>query len=297
MDQKKFFAQLSVDDSNFEELTRCPWCNGERYLPWGKQIYKGFISVECLECNIVYVKRRFNALGRKRLCDGYMKVRQDKGRAQQRTIAYDIELDFIYRYVDNGKVVDIGCGGGFLLEKMPPQRWIEKWGTELGSDAVIRARTALDTSNIFEGEIESLDLPIEYFDLAIARGVIEHVPFPRTFLRKITTLIKPQGFLFMSGPNLKSFCAQFYKERWKLHYPEAHLFHFSVENISQALTGDGFKLIADAYHYTNTPYANPEEAILQIAKDIKDRQNGIYDEAIRSPAFWDNRYAAIWQKQ
>lgn len=296
MDQKSFFSLLASDPDNFEELESCPWCGSTKYQPWGEQSYPGFLSVECGDCHVVYVRRRFNSLGRKRLCDGYLTVRQDPKRAEARALAHDLELNFIYRHIPQGKVLDVGCGGGYLLERMPANLW-ERWGTELGSDAVQRAKEAINPDTIFEGELESLSLPEGYFDLVIARGVIEHVPFPRQFLNKMAQHVKPSGYIFMSGPNLKGFCAQFYKDRWRLHYPEAHLFHFSVDHLTDALNERGFQLLSDAYHYLETPYAKPEEDILHIARDIQARREGRENDISKdSPPFYGNRYTAIWKR-
>ena len=296
MDQKDYFSTLAQNPENFEELNACPWCGGTSYQSWGEQSYKGFLTVVCDHCAVVYVKRRFNELGRKRLCDGYLSVRQENKRAAKRELAHDLELEFMYRHVRSGSVCDVGCGGGYLLERMPAGHW-EKWGTELGSAAVERARRVLETDRIYAGEVEALPLPENYFDLVIARGVIEHVPSPRSFLQTVAGLVKDDGFLFMSGPNLASFCAQFYKDRWKLHYPEAHLFHFSVRHLTDALDELDFSLVSDAYHYLETPYANPEEDLLKIAGDITARREGRHDSiSDESPPFYGNRYTAIWKK-
>ncbi len=296
MDQREFFAVLAKDPENFEELDACPWCGEEEFEPWGEQSYEGFLTVECCGCKVVYVRRRFNALGRKRLSNGYLQVRQEKTRAEMREKAHDLELDFIYRQIKSGRVCDVGCGGGYLLERMPADRW-EKWGTELGNAAVERARNALKTERIYEGEIEDLDLPHLFFDLVIARGVVEHVPWPRRFLATLARLTRPRGYIFMSGPNLSSFCARFYKDRWKLHYPEAHLFHFTIEHLTDALESYGFQLVADTYHYLETPYANPENDITKIASDILAKREGRFkDLSAESPPFYGNRYAAIWRK-
>ncbi len=297
MNQSDFFAKLAQDATNFEELVRCPWCGAADFSLWGEQSYAGFLSVECESCRVVYVRRRFNELGRKRLCDGYMAVRQDGDRAAKRAKAHDLELSIIYQCITRGTVIDVGCGGGYLLERMPADRWREKWGTELGTDAVARANEVLKTDKIFEGEVEQLDLPRGYFNLAIARGVIEHVPSPRTFLTKVASLVADEGYLFMSGPNLDSFCAQFYKDRWRLHYPEAHLFHFTVKHLSDALAEEGFVLKSEVYHYLETPYANPEKDILQVAEDIRAKQAGDMEKmSLKSPPFFGNRYCALWQK-
>lgn len=296
MDQKQFFAELAKDEENFEVLDNCIWCGSARYQLWGEQSYPGFVTVECEDCNIVYVRKRFNEKGRKELCDGYMAVRQHGERAKQRQTMYQIDLDFIFRCVRSGRVLDAGCGGGYLLEQMPNDCWV-KWGTELDTDSVERAKRVLQTEKISEGEIEQIELPLNYFDLVIARGVIEHVPYPRKFIDRIAELVSSEGWVFISGPNIASFCAQFYKDRWKLHYPEAHLTHLSVNHLDMVLQEYGFSLVSDVYHYLETPYASPKDDIVQIARDIEAAREGKREDMSKeSPPFFGNRYTAIWEK-
>ena len=122
-EQKQFFAEIAEDPDNFEELNECPWCKGKSYREWGEQSYPGFISVQCEQCHIVYVRRRLNERARKLLSDGYMFVRQRGERAKQRQKMYKIDLGFIDNYIQAGKVLDIGCGGGYLLELMLNENW------------------------------------------------------------------------------------------------------------------------------------------------------------------------------
>ena len=296
MDKQQLFQYLAERSDYFEELDSCPWCGFGKHEDWGQQTIEGFHSVQCQGCGVVYVRRRLNGAGLDYLYGQYHEVRQQGDKAKKRSKAHDLELEFIYRFATSGRVLDVGCGGGFMLERMPEDRW-ERWGTEVSEDAVARARGVLGDDRIFAGNIEDIDLPVSEFDLAIARGVIEHIPYPRQFLQRVAELVKPRGHLFLSGPNLDSFCAQFYKERWRLHYPEAHLFHFNVPILTEALSEHGFTLLADAYHYLETPYADPYADILQIAKDIQVAKDGNLNAmSAESPAFFGNRYTAIWAK-
>lgn len=294
MDQKEFFKSIASNPENFELLTECPWCGEGESAPWGgDKIYPEFQMAKCLKCGVVYAKRRLNAAARKKLADGYMEVRQDEVRATKRDIAHKQELDFIYRHIPDGRtVLDVGCGGGFLLEKM--KGW-DRYGTELGELACHRASNAIGLGRVFLGELEDINFHGKKFDLVIIRGVIEHVPYPKRFIETAVKLVNYFGFIYMSGPNLDSFCAQFYRDRWRLHYPAAHLCHFSVPIITKALSRHDIHLVAEHYPYMETPYAHVEEDILQIAEDINAKLEG--DEiSEQSPPFFGSRYMAMWQK-
>lgn len=295
MTNDDILKELAKRQEYFETLEACPWCSSESFDLWGEQIYEGFLSVECRQCKVVYVKTRLNQEGRNFYYDQLVAVRQEKTLAKLREKAHDLELDFIYRHITSGKLLDVGCGGGYLLERMNRDNW-EFWGTDLSNQSVQRAKQVLQTNTFFEGDLETLELPVNSFDLIIARGVIEHVPDPKGFLRKLTSLVSSKGYIFMSGPNLDSFCAQFYKEKWRLHCPESHIFHFTVTHLSDALKEYGFKIIEEAYHYLETPYASPEEDIFQIADDIRAKRNGASEKMSKqSPPFFGNRYTAIWK--
>ena len=44
--------------------------------------------------------------------------RKNKEMARLRKIQYKIDLEFIKKYIQKGKVLDVGCSGGFFLNEL-----------------------------------------------------------------------------------------------------------------------------------------------------------------------------------
>ena len=86
--------------------------------------------------------------------------------------AYQIE-----QHQRPGKVLDIGCGRGLLLNKLRQRGW-DPIGTELTEGAASYARDQLKLPVIVQ-PLEEINFPDNEFDLVILWHVLEHVHSPR----------------------------------------------------------------------------------------------------------------------
>lgn len=107
---------------------------------------------------------------------------------------------------DVGRVLDIGCGKGNTLAWLKANSgctWVG--GVELFHEAASEARKKLDA--LYEGDIETLDLPIEpeSLDVVLCLDVLEHLVDPWRVVRQMHTLLKPGGSLIASIPNVRNF--------------------------------------------------------------------------------------------
>jgi SAM-dependent methyltransferase len=98
------------------------------------------------------------------------------------------------------QVLDIGCGQGVLLDALSsslPEAVL------VGIDAVPPPPTARWTG--VTGDIAShLPFASGAFDVVVAGEVIEHVPVPDLMLAEIRRILRPQGRLVLSTPNIVS---------------------------------------------------------------------------------------------
>lgn len=97
-------------------------------------------------------------------------------------------------------ILDIGCGNGFLLNKLSEELPKTKlFGIDVYS---------LPKSKKWEYKIgditEGLPFKDSSFDCVILGEVIEHVPNPDFLLREINRVLKKKGTLIISTPNLVS---------------------------------------------------------------------------------------------
>ena len=124
--------------------------------------------------------------------------------------AYAIDLSKIYYskiiedaeqlFASPAKMLDIGCYDGTLGEVFLKKGW-SVHGIEAHGQACLEAgRKGLDVlkRNIEEG----LPYPENTFDLVVAAEIIEHLYDTDEFLENIKRILKPQGVLILTVPNV-----------------------------------------------------------------------------------------------
>ena len=139
-----------------------------------------------------------------------------------------------------GRVLDVGCGRGVLLQEFRRRGW-EVQGTELSESAASYARQTLKIP-VEIGDLETIGFPPNYFDAITLWHVLEHVADPRALLAEIRRILKPDGVLLVAVPNFGSLEARVSKDKWfHLDVPR-HVTHFSATTLERALNENGFDL-------------------------------------------------------
>ncbi len=95
-------------------------------------------------------------------------------------------------------VIDIGCGTGFVLERIA--RRFDAWGLE--PDPSVRARAAAEIApRLLPGSSDDLSaLAGRRFDAVLLLDVIEHVDDDAAALRGALAALSPGGFLLATAP-------------------------------------------------------------------------------------------------
>lgn len=138
-----------------------------------------------------------------------------------------------------GKVLDIGCGAGGNLKTLQDQGW-EPYGIEMSEIAAAHARE-LTGGEIHTGTLESAPFPPGSFDLVLMSHSLEHLPSPLDALRRIHRLLKDNGLLVVSVPNVHSLEFKLFGRWWFPLDPPRHLYHFDRNSLTAALERAGFR--------------------------------------------------------
>jgi 2-polyprenyl-3-methyl-5-hydroxy-6-metoxy-1,4-benzoquinol methylase len=138
-----------------------------------------------------------------------------------------------------GKVLDVGCGRGFLLRAFQEAGW-NVAGTEMSQSAAAYAREKLGLP-VQIGELTELNLPENSFDAVVMWHVLEHFARPEVILREVHRLLRPAGIFLVAVPNFGSLEARLARDKWfHLDVPR-HLTHFTARSLSRCLEQTGFR--------------------------------------------------------
>jgi len=261
---------------------------------WAAQEY--FKSVKCEKCGLVTIDPGVSPEGLNVYYSNNIQRRfDDKKKMKNREIQYVQDKEFLEKYISEGEILDVGCNGGFFLSAL--NKKFKKHGIEIDGAAVNYANKNFATFDIRQESIAEDSFEENSFDLIIFRGVIEHMYDPKTALDRATQLLKPGGMVFFCAtPNLDSFCADLYREKWNLWHPIQHINIFSVNTLHQLMGKDLYRIVAADYPYLGTPYENQVEDYSNVQRDIILRNQGRWEEVEKSPPFWGNMMTVLYQR-
>lgn len=157
------------------------------------------------------------------------------------------------------KFLDIGCGLGDLIGLAMTDGW-QVVGTEISSKAAIQANQVLE-GKVLVGDILSLDIPENSFDLITIYHVIEHLIDPIPTLKKIRKILKHDGIIFIETPNIGSLGARIQGKQWSHIIPPEHITYFDINSLKYTLKTVQFTKFEV---FSNAPYT-----IEKVAKWIQ----------------------------
>jgi ubiquinone/menaquinone biosynthesis C-methylase UbiE len=150
-------------------------------------------------------------------------------------------LKFVEKLVGQGKILDVGCATGAFLEEIKLSRadcW-ETYGVEPNQQAAHIAQK-VSGARIFSGMLEAAKYPNNFFDVVTMWDVLEHVFSPKATLLEIKRILKPDGVVVFSLPNLDSWDATLFKHYWVGYDVPRHMHVFSSRTLNLLLSQTGF---------------------------------------------------------
>lgn len=145
----------------------------------------------------------------------------------------------VRKWAGGGTLLDIGCGNGGFLRQMA-RRGFAVEGTEWTPRAAARAGGAF---TVHAGDLLELDLEPESRDVVTLWHVLEHLRDPAATLERIHTILRPDGWLFLSLPNQGSWQAERFGRHWFHLDPPRHLHGFSPRALRRLLRAKGFGVV------------------------------------------------------
>ncbi|MBN1128404.1 MAG: class I SAM-dependent methyltransferase [Chitinispirillaceae bacterium] len=249
----------SISVGRGERIDKCPLCDGPEIAA---------IDVErcmyrCASCGLVFDNPRPTIEALAAYYSAGDKYEHWIARPAERDRLWKRRLRAVLRARRSGSLLDVGAGTGQFLH-FAKKHFAPVRGTELSASAcaIAKERYGID---LVRGTVETIDFGNERFDVVTAFHVLEHVPYPGEFLRRVGELLAPEGVLIIAVPNelhslrgrVKAFVKQSLKfagvSRFQAYgkygfsrilfgarHDEVHLSHFTESTLRRALEQQGF---------------------------------------------------------
>ena len=164
--------------------------------------------------------------------------------------------DFVRKEIEpllppwSARVLEVGCGnGGTLawLRESGRAGWLA--GVEMSSTAAEKARSRIDL--LREGDVNRIcsEFAPASFDLILCLDVLEHLVDPWTTLGRLQALLRPEGELIVSLPNIRHHSVLLpllLSGRWRYEpagiMDQSHLRFFSRQTALTMVRDAGFEI-------------------------------------------------------
>jgi 2-polyprenyl-3-methyl-5-hydroxy-6-metoxy-1,4-benzoquinol methylase len=103
----------------------------------------------------------------------------------------------------HGKVLELGCGTGLMAKVCKETGCDVSWvGLDLNGESLGHAKSSMNLAVRADLNQALPFVPTALFDRIVCGDVLEHLPYPWELLRRLRVLIKPDGLLLASVPNI-----------------------------------------------------------------------------------------------
>ncbi len=169
---------------------------------------------------------------------GYPVYRSDRAAVRDKA---ERLLPGVERHVRKGRLLDLGCAYGFIMEVAQERGW-EVVGIEPAETVAAAAASSLGVK--VATDLWRAGLPASSFDAVLLWDVIEHLPDLRRTLAELVRILRPGGVLSVVTPDLGSLAARILGRRWEeMRKMPEHIYFFNRESLAALLRGAGFELL------------------------------------------------------
>jgi len=232
----------------------CPACSGSSFRLCHRMPNQTALH-RCVECGLVARDRIMSADERKRRysdrsyfvkpttpTEGLFGYNDYLRYRDLHMVLCTVRLDEIESFQSPGKLIDLGCGPGVLLDSARARGW-EVTGVDLSSFAVEIAHAYYNLS-IVEGEFLDTGFSSDHFDVVTMDDYLEHTTNPRGVIVEAARILRPGGLVTISTPNPASYTARLMGRQWFHYKQEEHFYFFSPASLRRILGELDFEVLS-----------------------------------------------------
>lgn len=145
-------------------------------------------------------------------------------------------------------ILDVGCWEGYLGKTLK-DKGNTVHGIEISGQAAEKAKKVLDQIVVGNIEDDLFPWPGEKYDVIICADILEHLFDPGRVLEKIKQLLKPEGRIIISLPNIANYWIRKELLLGRFEYmnggllDRGHIRHFTYDTALALFKKSGFELV------------------------------------------------------
>ncbi len=150
-----------------------------------------------------------------------------------------------------GRLFDVGSGKGHLLRAAVSRGWkVTGYEIDPATAVSIGSKTGVE---VMHGNFPDLPLADGSLDAVTIHHVLEHLKDPVPYIRKVYSILRPGGILFIALPNIRGLAStvKFFLERAGLRRKNTgayydtghHLWYFTPSTLDRFLSQHGFRTL------------------------------------------------------
>ena len=242
------------------ERVTCNLCGNEDAVPLFEthdlllDVPGNYHFVRCKVCGLVYVnpqptwdERAAHYVPSYR---GYHRLETEPLPLQRRSIQYGLNkrCRIVTTYIGDGRLLDVGCGGGDFLHHMHQRSGWQVYGLERVSEMALATRCRYHL-RVMRGDLMQLGFASASFDVVTMWTVLEHLPDPAQGLSECARILRRDGVLIVRTVTMESWGRRLFGRHWLGYDAPRILFVFSRRTLRQMLLKAGFRVLHIDCHF------------------------------------------------
>lgn len=219
----------------------CRVCGATRIGAFAEK--DGYAYARCAACGFVFLEpmpdaaelaRQYTAEDGDIDADAYPKAASRFRRARIKALRFA-------RYIRGGDAIDIGCGGGFMVEAMR-RVGVRAVGLDINPRAIAYAERHFPENRFFCEDVAAFEGRDLAFDFVYSSEVIEHVPDAARYTALLARITKPGGHVYITTPDIGHWRVPGDVTRWDMFSPPTHVQFFNRRCLALLLERHGFRV-------------------------------------------------------
>lgn len=132
-----------------------------------------------------------------------MKQWVERQKEDYRDFSFDLygfrhEFDELVR--TDKKILEIGCGNGYFLQRLEKKGYNNLWGIDVVEGAINDSKARATTAKIIQMDAHSTDFADGCFDVIVASHIFEHSPLPDVLVKELKRISRQKATWFIEIP-------------------------------------------------------------------------------------------------